>query len=149
MLYDSGREWLLRAVAGVSFLPVGLAAWLLPLAPREEWAQAPLGGIAWWLLPAGLTLLTLVLPASLFLLHRRYLLRLTLDADGQLTVTTFLVWGRHTRRCRPGAFDGGGLILDRHGRAPHGLEAVRDPSEVLVRGTPPKAERFTARRIHR
>jgi len=101
VLYDSGREWLLRAVTGVSFLPVGLAAWLLPLAPREEWTQAPLGGIAWWLLPAGLVLLTLMLPASLFFLHRRYLLRLTLDADGQLTVTTFLVWGRRSRcRCR-------------------------------------------------
>lgn len=147
LLYESRREGLLRAVSVVCCLPTIIAAWLIPLAPRAEWAQAPLGGVAWWLLPAALGLFTLVLPASLFLLHGRYVLRLDLDPDDQLTLTTFLLWGRRTRRCRPEEFNADAFIIDRQGYAPHGLEAACDPAATEWLAGPVKPTRFTARRI--
>lgn len=147
LLYESSREWLLRAVIAVCFIPTAIAAWLIPLAPREEWMQAPLGGIAWWLLPAMLILLTLVMPASLFLIHGRYVLRLSLQPDDSLEVTTFLLWGRRTKQCRPETFDADAFIIDRKGHAPHGFDAVTDPVSSEWLAGPVRRTRFTARRV--
>ena len=95
LLFASGRELLLRLVTLVCFAPVPLTIWLLSLAPRAEW-EAALGPGAWWVGPASLVALSLVLPGALLWLHDRYVLRLVRCSEG-LRLTTFLVWGRRTR----------------------------------------------------
>lgn len=148
LLYESPRERLLRLVTLVCSLPVAVAAWLIPLAPREEWARAPLGDLAWWLWPAGLIGLALVLPASLWLLHERYVLRLTLERDDALLLTTFLLWGRRTKRYTIAQFNGRRLIFDPAGDAPHGMEFAVAPAAGPWFSTRPRSSsQFVSRCI--
>ena len=123
-IYVSGTEWKLRLVSVVCWIPAGICAWLVPLAPHEEWAAAPLGSIAWWLLPAILMVLSLSLTVVLIPVHGRYVLQVVLEPDGRLRVTTFLVWGRQTETLRPDEIAARRFLLDRTADAPLGLEAL-------------------------
>jgi hypothetical protein len=156
VLYISPREGLLRWITGVCVVPVPLVVWLVSLAPRAEWETTPLGAAAWWVLPAGLIALSGVMPAAMFFLHGRYVLRLERGVDDELRLTTFLVWGRRTvvftqgslagarmahdeGRFSTGAgvsvnapsvtvsmLDGRKLIFDEQGEAPHGWHAIEE-----------------------
>jgi hypothetical protein len=123
-IYVTSTPWKLRLVSIVSWLPAIICAWLVCRAPREEWAGAPLGGIAWWMLPALLLGLSLLLPAGLIPLHGRYVTRIVLERDGRLRVTTFLVWGQRTERLWREEVAPRRFRLDRAGEAPLGFEVL-------------------------
>jgi len=99
VLFHSDRAVTLHWVALVAWLPVPLTAWLLslPMPSGQGWASTPLGPGLWWLIPALLAMLAVVLPAATFLLHDRYVLRLVSTPDGSYRLTTWLLWGRRTR----------------------------------------------------
>lgn len=152
VLFLSSRLTTLRVVTLVACLPVPLNAWLIASASRSEWVDEA-GAFWWWLIPVGLVAVTLVMPAAMFLLHNRYVLRLERSAD-QLRLTTFLLWGRRTVELPISAFktahvrhdagqaaygrgpvvnapslqarlpDGRRLIFDAGGEAPEGWPAV-------------------------
>jgi len=154
VLFDSTREGLLRWVTVIGLLPLPLTAWLISRVERSEWENAPFGPDVWWLLPTLLLALSSALPAGLFYLHGRYVLRLERTADGFLRLTTFLVWGRRTRLLPSNYFenahgqedegryentlsvpvhapslrvtprDGRPLIFDRQGEAPQGWHII-------------------------
>lgn len=92
VLFVSKRIFLLRGITALLVGQVALVCWLVSLAPEAEWRDA-LGETFWWMLPAGLIGLSLILPLSLFWLHGRYVLRLEMAEDNVL-ITTFLLWGR-------------------------------------------------------
>lgn len=152
LLFNSSKRAVLHAVSAVAFVPAPVIAWLIVRAPRTEW-EALFGATWWWLVPAGLIGLALVLPAAMFWLHDRYVLRL--ERSGEvIRLTTFLLWGRRVREL-PLAFfaaaegryiegksdygsvsvnapywltrlrDGRRLILDATGDAPEGWQVLR------------------------
>jgi len=114
----------LRLVTLACWAPVGICAWLVTFMPRETWARAALGDVAWWILPAMLLALSLLLPAALIPWHGRRVMRVVLERDGQLRVTTFRMWGRRTERLRPQEIAARRFRLDRAGEAPLGFEAL-------------------------
>jgi hypothetical protein len=152
LLFKSSRGPLLYGVTVVTYAPVPFGLWFISRAPRAEW-EAPLGPTWWWLIPAGLMGLTLVLPITMFWLHDRYVLRLEQKGD-IFRLTTFLLWGRRTRELSKATFasaevryvegeadyggspsvdapyirmklrDGRGLIFDAAGEAPGGWDAI-------------------------
>ncbi len=115
--FRSQRNLTLRFVTLVCAAPVPLTVWLLTLAPAEEWREGPFGPALWWLLPAFLLALAAALPASLLLLHDRYVLALEQLAQNRWRLTTFVLWGVRRReldydplqsakiRYVPGTFD--------------------------------------------
>lgn len=123
-IYAGSTLWKLRFVSVASWLPAVICVWFVSRAPREEWVGAPLGGIAWWLLPAILLGFTLLLPAALLPLHGRYVTRIALERDGRLRVTTFLVWGLRTEKLRPEEVAPRRFRIDRTGEAPLGFEVL-------------------------
>lgn len=155
VFFRSDRLGSLRFATLVCAVPVPMTLWLLSLSPVEDWRGNPFGPALWWLIPALLVALSLVLPASMFLLHNRYVMRLERTPAGQLRVTTFLVWGLRTREVaskdlavgeleeEEGRWDslwtpsvnapflrvrlraGGQWIFDQQCEAPHGWDALR------------------------
>ncbi|MGH8018558.1 MAG: hypothetical protein ACREIA_09745 [Opitutaceae bacterium] len=103
VLYHSRREGRLRLLTLCCFAVVPLVAWPVLRAPRAEWEQA-LGPALWWLFPSAFIALSLALPAAMFFLHDRYVLRLEAAAGGGMRLVTFLVWGRRTRELPAGSF---------------------------------------------
>jgi len=96
LLFVSRRNATLRLLQGVAAAPVAIVAFLLLRMPAEEWAKLGVaGGIAFG---AGLTGLTLILPAAFVLLHDRYVLELVREPDGSLTLVTWLIAGKRRRR---------------------------------------------------
>ena len=94
LLFYSDREPTLRFATLACFTPVPLTTWLVSLGTRAEW-QKDAGVLPWWLLPTGLVVFSLVLPAAICWLHDAYVLRLE-HAGPRVRVTTFLLWGRRT-----------------------------------------------------
>lgn len=156
----------LRFVSVVALLPIPLTAGLMSLEvpPDQGWETSPLGPTLWWVIPLFLIALTLVLPASMFLLHDRYVLDFVRTEAGKWQVTTWLLWGRRTREFtseqlaesqlvnKVGRFDsrltvsvnapytrvrlpsGQRLIFDAQGEAPHGWETL----EAVFRARQPR-----------
>lgn len=115
-------------------------------------------------MPAFLLSFSCALPAGLFFLHGRYVLRLERATDGSLRLITFLVWGRRTRtlpadyfknahrREDEGRFEsadsisvhapslrvspraGRPLIFDRQGEAPQGWRLIDQLISTEPRG---------------
>lgn len=123
-IYVSGAGWKLRLVSLVCWVPAVLCAWLIPLAPREEWAAAPLGSLAWWVPPAILILFSLSLVAALIPLHGRYVTHVAFAGDGRLRVTTFLLWGLRTERLQSHEIAARRFRLNRGGEAPLGFDVL-------------------------
>ena len=148
IFFRSHRTLSLRFVTLVCLVPVPLTLWLLSL------SQPPMP----LPLALGLTLLSALLPASLYFLHDRYVLELARQPDGALHVTTFLLWGRRQHLLVPGGEatehagefhslwapdvnapylavrlrSGRRLLLDRQGDAPHGWDAVLGVLRVVA-----------------
>lgn len=116
LLYFSPRAPVLRAVAALVFLVAAGTIWAVTLPPRAGWEE-PLGPGRWWVIPAGLVSLSLVLPVTMAWLHGRYVLRLE-ATDRQLLVTTFLLWGTRTQ------------TVDRH--TPPGARVTAEGRRVLA-----------------
>ncbi len=153
VVFRSDRQLTLRFVTLVCLIPVPLTTWLLTLPPT--WDDTPFGPLFWWVLPLCGLALAATLPASLFLLHDRYVIQLERLPTGLWRLQTFLLWGQRTReldldamigaqlREHEGRFDatevpsvnapwleaklvtGKQLIFDRQGSAPQGWEALR------------------------
>jgi hypothetical protein len=124
LLYVSRRVWLLRLAALASVVPLAVCLCLLVLAPQAEWARAPFGHVAWWLFPAAVTVLTLLLPAAMLSVHDRYVTRVVFEPDGRLRVTTFVLWGQRTQRYKTDEIVARRFLLDRSGTAPMGFDTL-------------------------
>ena len=138
LLFNSPRRGVLHAVSAVAFLPVPVTLWLIARAPRTEW-EALFGPTWWWLVPAGLIGLTLILPAAMFWLHDRYVLRI--ERGGEIIrLTTFLLWGKRVRelpleyfaategRYIEGKSDYGSVSVN----APYLLTTMRDGRRLIL-----------------
>lgn len=132
LLYRSSQEIMLRVTTVVCLAPVPGVAWLIARAPRAEWEKTPFGPNLWWLIPAGLMLLSLVLPAAVAWLHDRYALRLERTPDGRLMLVTFLLWGRRTRQLDPALLVGLDDLSQL--RLPNGRRLIFD-DEVRAEGS--------------
>lgn len=150
--FNSSKRAVLHAICAVAFAPVPITLWLIARAPRTEW-EALVGPTWWWLVPAGLMGLTLVMPVAMFWLHDHYVRRI--ERSGEvIRLTPFLLWGKRVRDV-PLAFfaaaggqyvegksdygsvsvnapyrlttlrDGRRLILDAGGDAPEGWQVLR------------------------
>jgi len=124
LLYVSDRLWLLRLAGFASMVPLTVGVGLLTLAPRSEWERAPFGHVAWWLFPAGVIALTLLLPGAMLWVHDRYVTRVVFESDGRLRVTTFVLWGQRTRRYKAEEVAARRFLLDRSGTAPMGFDTL-------------------------
>lgn len=125
LLYVSRRLRLLRLAEFASAVPLAVCLGLLVLAPQAEWERAPLGEVAWWLFPAGVILLTLVLPCTMLWVHDRYVTRVVFESDGRLRVTTFVLWGQRTQRYKAEEIPQRRFLLDRCGTAPMGFDILK------------------------
>jgi hypothetical protein len=123
-IYLAQTEGKLRLVTLACWAPVAICAWLVTVTPREAWARAALGDVAWWILPAILLVLALLLPVALIPWHGRRVMRVVLERDGQLRVTTFRMWGPRTEKLQPQEIAARRFRLDRAGEAPLGFEAL-------------------------
>ncbi|WP_438481229.1 hypothetical protein [Oleiharenicola lentus] len=131
--YVSPREPRLRLAILAGFSPVPITLWLIARAPLEIWHE-PFGEKLWWLLPAGLILISTVMPWVVSLLHDRYVLRLERTSDGRWLLTTLLLWGLRTRELSSHDFERTGnqvrlrgaqrLIFDQQGEAPQGWDEM-------------------------
>lgn len=97
IFFRSSRELSLRFVTLLCLIPVPLTLWLITLPSPTGWEDTPFGPSFWWAIPTILLALSMTLPASLFLIHDRYVLTFESSAAGGWAVTTFLLWGRRRR----------------------------------------------------
>ena len=125
LLYVSRRLWVLRLAAFASVVPLAVCLVLLLVAPRAEWERAPFGHVAWWVFPAAITALTLLLPVAMLWLHDRYVTRVVFEPDGRLRVTTFVLWGQRTQRYKSEEVVARRFLLDRSGTAPMGFDTLK------------------------
>jgi hypothetical protein len=171
VFFRSGRLLTLRWLTVVAWLPVPLTAWLMsiPVPPDQGWETSPIGPAYWWIIPALLIALALVLPASTFLLHDRYVLTFERTEAGGWRVVTWLLWGTRAREFtseelngsqvveEEGKFDsrltvsvdapytrvrlpsGKRLVFDAQCEAPHGWQAL----EAVFRPRPDRKPKQT------
>ena len=111
VLFRSTRAATLHGVSVVAVLPVPLTAWLLslPMPPGQGWESGPFVPSFWWIIPGFLVLLTLALPAAMWLVHDRYVLTFERTDAGPCLLTTWLLWVRRTRSLPPEALAGAQL----------------------------------------
>jgi hypothetical protein len=130
LLFHSARATTLHVVGVVCALPVPLTAWLLTRTPRTEWAEQT-GPTWWWIIPAALIAVGLVLPAAMLWLHDRYVLRLERTGD-TIRLTTFLLWGQRIRELPVASFAGATVRHD-PGQVQTGLSPTVNAPSLQMR----------------
>lgn len=120
LLYVSRQEVWVRLLIASGGLLAAASAWLLVLPP---WSFAR-GSAAVWALPVLFAVLLLTIPALVLLFHDRYVLRIVIEADGRLRITTLLLWGRRTHWLRPREIVPHRFLLVRSGLAPLGFDTL-------------------------